>query len=141
MPAPADAVVDDEHVYRRIPLAWAPDPKLLPVWNSFRPREDDDRGLSVYLASLVSPKEILARDPPPNPGKPYSIYRLRVGTIRQIQGGDGVGNLDVIPDPIPANAAHALVPQMNYRAYSNPASKNQVIECAFALCRIAERVA
>jgi len=109
MAAAPDPLPDEEFVYRRIPWnhynnpASSPYPRI----DAFRPREDETEGISVDRANLTTiDRARRGRSP-----KPYHVARISVGELRSRFG------LTVIPNPIPGNSAHALIPGMSRDVY------------------------
>ncbi|MGH7137892.1 MAG: hypothetical protein ACREHD_19250, partial [Pirellulales bacterium] len=54
LPGEYDPISDDEIVYRRVPVSqgWVTEHGI--SMNSFKPRPDDDTGISVYRARFLS---------------------------------------------------------------------------------------
>jgi hypothetical protein len=101
-------IADGEHVYRRIPLAWWPNPKEgYPKIDAFLPHTNDVDGLSVEVASLTTIEKSVSVQPP----RPYHLCCLSVGVLRSKFG------LSVLADPQPGNPAHAIVPELNRASY------------------------
>ncbi len=60
---PAQPISDDEVIYRRVPnsAAWFESPDRITTANFKLDRRRGDLGLSVYRASIVSPRQVLER--------------------------------------------------------------------------------
>ncbi len=101
---------DNEIVYRRIPPGetWLQPPDRITSAN-FK-LEPGEQGLSVYRASVVTPKEVLHR-----PGVPpgFRIAEARVGDIRQLTKPEGDRqvplNLDVVAVADADDPGHAEI--------------------------------
>ena len=99
-------VSEGEWVYRRVPLAWWPNPREgRPKIDAFLPAQRDRDGLSVNVVSLTSIDKIIRGD------KPYHVCCLSVAALR------GEFSLDIVHDPVPGNPAHALVPALSRARY------------------------
>jgi hypothetical protein len=95
-----DHLQDDEIVLRHIPggTTWqAPGPRITSKNFELRPGE---AGVSVSRAGLTTPDRFMARLG--DPAKGSRIASASINGIRAL-------GLDVIPDPIPDDAGHALI--------------------------------
>src|SRR5687767_14101392 len=102
-PPPNDPTIsDDELIYRRV-IADTQAVYIEPATQVSRPtsaafRSKDQEPLSVDLASLTMPQEVLSRAPRPG----FYLAEVRARSIRDCGCG-------IVRDPQPENAAHALI--------------------------------
>lgn len=102
-----EPITDDEELYRRIPVSmnWY-DPATAPYLSpkAFRPRQDDETGLSVYRAKYKSAEEVGKS----GRGKRYFVGVLCAGDLRKQE-------IMVIPKPaLPDDPGHAELPGLRY---------------------------
>lgn len=108
-----EPVVDDELLYRRIPVSmgWYDMNGLSP--DAFRPRKDETTGISVTRAKYSSIQDA-ARG---KSKKGYYVAVVRAGDVRNAGG-------DVIPRPERDNIGHAEIPELNCHALSEPLTQS-----------------
>jgi hypothetical protein len=124
-----DPVKDDEFVYRRIHRNFydANVPTLIRS-EAFRPRHNDDIGLSVFRAAFVQPADTLSNI---DAGKrnEYYVARVAVQELRRL-------GLTVVPDPDPNGPlGRAVIPELNWQAYH--ADKQRLKQVQFELAKLA----
>lgn len=126
------SVRSDEEVLRRVPKSFYPDPEQpqRPQWQTFRPREDEETGISVDRRELTTLTDASYN---PERTKQSHLARLSVGSIHQI-------NLSVIADELRTNPAHALIPEINASYYTDKKSKKRMQKLAFQLREIATMI-
>jgi hypothetical protein len=98
-------VRDDEYVYGRVLMMYVDEDQKMPVAvGGFEPTKHDGTGISVYRAGFVTPEEV---DHEGRRHGEYYVVRLCVGDIR-------AAGMDVVPNPMPPLAGHALIPEIRY---------------------------
>ena len=104
-----EPVADDERLYRRIPVSmgWYDDQGLSP--EAFRPRRDEETGISVFRAKYKSIQDA-ARG---MSKQGYYIAVLLAGDLRN-------ANMEVVPRPLPNDPGHAELPDLTCHNRSEP---------------------
>lgn len=97
----SEPIVDDELLYRRVPVSkgWYDANGLSP--EAFDPRIDEVSGISVYRARFVSVEEVAQG----KSKKGYWVAVLRTGDLRHHA-------MDVVPRPEPDDPGHAELPDL-----------------------------
>jgi rhodanese-related sulfurtransferase len=113
MPAPEenDPISDDEILYRRIPLSkgWINESRV--SMNAFKPRPDDDSGISVYRARFLS-VEAAAQG---LSKQGYYVVAMRAGDLR-------AAGIDIVPKPLDAIPGHAEIPSLAFQPHESDVS-------------------
>ncbi|HNQ23513.1 MAG TPA: hypothetical protein PKK06_10505 [Phycisphaerae bacterium] len=119
-------IADDELLLRRIPANpeyFNPDVDPHPSPFAFRPRADDNTGLSLVRMKFASVREVAA-----NPrGKHYYVAVLRAADLRD-------HGLSVVPRPLPDNPGHSEIPELTYANRSTSEAKEMQLLLAERLC-------
>ena len=102
----AEPIGDEEFLYRRLPVSmdWY-DPQGCPILSpkAFRPRDDDESGLSVVRGHPFNTVEDATRGPSK---KGYYVAVLRAGDLR-------AHGITVAAKPMPGIAGHAEITSIN----------------------------
>lgn len=140
-PTPLPAITDGETLLRRVPLSFYPDKQVLdkPSFDAFLPRrwqssEDpgDATGLSVDREWFTT---VDAASRHPDTGEAQNVARTSVEKIASV-------GLSAIPDELPGNRSHTLIPELNSLDYKNNKDKKRWIKTtarkiAIELCDMA----
>lgn len=104
LPGEYEPVSDDEIVYRCVPVSqgWVSEHGV--SMNAFKPRPDDDTGLSVYRARFLSVEQ--AAKGISKYG--YYVLALRAGDLRAAE-------IEVVPKPQDDRPGHAEIPSLAYQ--------------------------
>lgn len=107
-----EPIEDDEIVYRRISVGslWY-DPVLQDIsLNAFKPRREEESGISLMRAKYLNPERTAAG----GPGKAYYIVEIRAGDLRH-------HHIGIEPDPLtdPDLPGHCQIPDLNIRNYNS----------------------
>ena len=123
-----EPIEDDERLYRRLPIHPkyfdpAVDPAPTPF--AFRPREEDDTGLSVSRAKYKTVEDVAA-----NPrGKQYYVAILEAGELRR-------RGIRVVPKPLDGDPGHAELPDLRYDNRTTAEAEEMQVALATELCRV-----
>jgi hypothetical protein len=103
LPDENDSISDDEIVYRRVPVSqgWVDERGV--SMNAFKPRPDDETGISVYRARFLSLED--AAKGLSKHG--YYVLALRSGDLR-------AAGIDIVPKPEADLPGHAELPSLAY---------------------------
>jgi hypothetical protein len=126
-PNDAEPIADEELLYRRLPVSmnWydpASCPKLSP--KAFRPRDDDDTGLSVVRGHPYNTLEEAAQGPSK---MGYFIAVFRAKNLRQ-------HGIVVVPKPEPGISGHAEIISINAANRDTEEGKKVIELLAHMLC-------
>jgi hypothetical protein len=116
---------DDELVFRRVPVSmnwYGESAGLSPL--AFRPRDNDETGLSVVRGEPYNTLAEAARGPSK---KGYFIAVLRAGDLRK-QG------LVVEPKPIAGVSGHAEITSLTRANRATDEAKSMMVKMAHELC-------
>jgi hypothetical protein len=113
-----EPVADDEYLYRRIPVSkeWYDENGLSP--EAFRPRRDEETGISVFRAKYKSIED--AAKGMSKHG--YYVAVLRAGDLRNV-------GIQIIPQPnVPGgyDPSHAELPDLTCHNLSEPAAMERM---------------
>jgi len=110
---------DDEILFRRIPVStdWY-DGKVSP--NAFNPTKSDIDGISVYRKTFLSAPDLAGKG---RNVKGYYVVALRAIDLKQ-------SVIRVIPNPLPDDPDHALIPDLTYSNKDSDRSKMLKIRLA-----------
>jgi hypothetical protein len=117
----------DRYVFRLIPKAWYKADRPIPFeWLAFKPNDDDDDGVSVYRAELITPGQLDALGRKPGT---YYVARLSVQALRSL-------NLSIVSTagPLPG---HAVIPELRRAAYE--VNKQALKELMLELAKLASQ--
>jgi hypothetical protein len=126
-PDDAEPIADEELLYRRLPVSmnWydpASCPKLSP--KGFRPRDDDDVGLSVVRGHPYNTPEEAAGGPS---RKGYYLAVFRVIDLRE-------NGIVVVPKPEPGIRGHAEITSINAANRDTEEGRKIIEALAHKLC-------
>jgi hypothetical protein len=125
MNAEKEPITADEFVLRRIHKSQCNAslvPPILPL--GFRPGKEDTDGLSVYREKEISPAQLAAAGR--KPGE-YYVVRLSVQALHQL------GLTLKTADPADGPPGHAVIPELNQKAYQQDKHRLQDIQLQLAL--------
>lgn len=126
-----DPIQPDEYVLRRINnnRDWYKPELDQPVTRvACSPFKKDIDGLSVFRERFISPAELAAAGPHPDG---YYVARLLVSEIQKL-------GLTLVPAPLPGGPkGHTIIPELNYTAASNSATKPWAKDVANQLAKLA----
>ncbi len=109
MPGEQPAIPRDEYLYRRIPLnRYQPRMSSELPGHAFNPSTGDINGLSVSRASLTTIEEV-ARG---RGDRLQHVCRVKAGAFQDLE-------LEVVPDPLPNDPGHCLIPAITIDVYRN----------------------
>ena len=117
----------EQYVLRLIPKAWYKTDRPIPFeWLAFKPTDEDNDGVSVYRAELITPARLAATGRKPGT---YYVVRLSVRTLHSL-------NLTIVPTagPLPG---HAVIPELSKPAYD--ANKQLLKELMLELAKLADQ--
>jgi hypothetical protein len=122
-----EPIADDELLYRRIPVStgWF-DPTIdtKPSPLAFRPRDDDDTGLSVVRGEPYNSIEAAAGGPSK---KGYYVAILRAGDLRK-------NGILVEPKPIPGLQGHAEIVSLTVVNRDSDEARGMMVMLAHEIC-------
>jgi hypothetical protein len=110
---PIDA---DELIYRRVMATSGYfDPHRKPSLSdkAFKPLRRDEDGISVTRAKYVDGPQAAAEAG--YEGKDYYVIEMRAGDLQAI-------GLDILPNPLPGNPGHAVLPRLKIADEKSPAA-------------------
>jgi len=121
VPPEFSAVAPEESLLRRVPPHWYPDPEMpqKPQWLAFKPTPADVDGLSVGRRRLVVSIEDYSFTP--DHTKRRSVVQVRASHVYALR-------MTVKPKPLPKDAAHAIIPEMNVGDYKADGAKKRAIK-------------
>jgi hypothetical protein len=122
-----EPIADDELLYRRLPVSmdWY-DPARCPIISpkAFRPRSDDETGLSIFRGLPYNTIEQAAFGPSK---QGYYVAVLRAGDLR-------VAGIEVVPKPVPGVSGHAEITTINGANRDSDEARVMIEMLAHKLC-------
>ena len=122
-----EPIADEELVFRRIPVStgWY-DPAVSPQPSplAFRPRDDDDTGLSIVRGHPYNTPETAARGPAK---RGYFVAVFRVGDLRR-------HGFHVDPKPVLGVLGHAEITDLTSANRDSDEIRSMIVKLAHELC-------